>query len=134
MSLRTGDSTSEQVVKGMPLLSLRTSDSTPQQVVRGTSLASIMATRIPTGSGNEVQSKGVDNRYPYLPSLEAFRKKRYHLKPTCTQPGRRNLHERIGKETRSGETAGDAKGVPEQVKAVPWDGALCRFSGRCPRF
>ena len=28
MSLRTGDSTSEQVVKGMPLLSLRTGDST----------------------------------------------------------------------------------------------------------
>ena len=25
-----------------------------------------------------------------------------------------------------------AKGIPEELKAVPWVGAFCRFSGRCP--
>ena len=38
-------------------------------------------------------------------------------------PGCRNLLDLLGNETRSGETAGDCQGVPEQKKTVPRVGA-----------
>ena len=55
-----------------------------------------------------------------------------YLQPTCTYPGRRNLHEQLGHETRSGETAGDCQGGTLKKKTVPRVSALSRFSGRCP--
>ena len=38
------------------------------------------------------------------------RDQKLYLQPTCTYPGRRNLHEQLGNETRSGDTAGDCQG------------------------
>ena len=43
-----------------------------------------------------------------------------HLRATCTYPGCRNLHEELGNEPGSGETA--PEGIPEK----------CRSLGRCP--
>ena len=54
--------------------------------------------------------------------------KKLYLQPTCTYPGRRNLHEQHGNEKCSGEP----QGIPEQKKTVPRVGALSPFSGRCP--
>ena len=59
------------------------------------------------------------------------RDQKLHLRATCTYPERRNLHERLGHEPGSGETADDARGGYLK-NAVPRVGALCRFSGRCP--
>ena len=38
------------------------------------------------------------------------RDQKLHLRATCTYQGRRNLHERLGHEPGSGETADDARG------------------------
>ena len=48
---------------------------------------------------------------PRLP-LESPEKRdqKLYLQPTCTYPGRHNLREQDGNETRSGETAGDCQG------------------------
>ena len=69
-----------------------------------------------------------------LLTLEPLEKRdqKLYLQPTCNHTGRRNLREQLGHEPCSGETARDQEGTPEQLKAVPWDGALCRFLGRRP--
>ena len=54
---------------------------------------------------------------PLLPFLDPLKKRdqKLYLQPTCNHPGGRNLHEQLGNETRSRETAGDY----EQLKTVP---------------
>ena len=46
------------------------------------------------------------------PPLEPLEKRdqKLYLQPTCNNTGRRNLHEQLGHEPCSGETAGDQEG------------------------
>ena len=46
----------------------------------------------------------------WVAGVSGKKDQKLHLQATCTYPGRRNLHERLGHEPGSGETADDAGG------------------------
>ena len=78
-------------------LTVSTTQSSPSTQCLKSSRPTMMGTRLPSESPEKRRPKTV-------PATNVH------------HPGRHNLHERLGSETRSGETASDCQGVPEKRK------------------